>query len=272
MSNTPSRNTLGSLTRKRVEELLDQGKRLDGRELTQFREIAIESDMIGTAEGSAQVTLGKTVVMAGVKISTGEPFPDTPDKGVLTVNAELVPLASPEFETGPPREKAIELARVVDRGLRESEIVDLKKLCMVPGKTVYVIFVDLYVLNHGGNLIDASTLAALSALMNTKLPNYSAKKNSIVKPKPGYTKLETKNSPVSITTAKIQETLIFDPSLEEERIMDARITITFDSEGDIRAMQKGGQGVFTIEEVKNLTSTAREKAEELRGRLQELIK
>ncbi|MBL7118494.1 exosome complex protein Rrp42 [Candidatus Bathyarchaeota archaeon] len=272
MSTTPKRNGLSSLTRKRIEELLDQGKRLDGREFTQFREITIESDMIGTAEGSAQVTLGKTVVMVGVKVSIGEPFPDTPTKGVLIVNAELVPLASPKFEAGPPKENAIELARVVDRGLRESETVNWEALCLVPGKTVYVIFVDLYVLNYAGNLIDASALAALSALMNTKLPNYSTMKNGTVKPKSGHTKLEIKNSPISITTAKIQETLVFDPSLEEEKTMDARITITFDSEGNIRAVQKGGQGAFTLEEIKDLTSTAREKAEELRGQLRELIK
>ena len=47
---------------------------------------------------------------------------------------ELVPFASPMFESGPPREDAIELARVVDRGIRHSEIVDKKKLCITPGK------------------------------------------------------------------------------------------------------------------------------------------
>jgi exosome complex component RRP42 len=272
MSATPSASALGSLTRKRIEELLNQGKRLDGRELTQFREIKIESDIIGTAEGSAQVTLGKTVVMAGIKVSTGEPFPDTPENGVLIVNAELVPLASPEFETGPPNENAIELARVVDRSLRESEVVDLKALCLAPGKTVYVIFVDLYVLNHDGNLFDASTLAALSALMKTKFPKYSAKKDGTIKPKSGETKLELQGLPVSITAAKIQESLVFDPSLHEEEAMDARITMTFDSEGDIRAIQKGGQGTFTIQEIKDFSSNAKDKAEELRDRLGELIK
>jgi exosome complex component RRP42 len=60
----------------------------------------VEQGIIEKAEGSARVLLGKTEVMAGVKIETGEPFPDTPNEGVLTVNAELVPLASPTFEPG----------------------------------------------------------------------------------------------------------------------------------------------------------------------------
>jgi len=255
-----------------MEELLGQQKRLDGRELTQFREIKIESGLIGTAEGSAQVTLGKTVVLVGIKTGTGEPFPDTPEQGVLTVNAELVPLASPEFETGPPNENAIELARIVDRSLRESEVVDLSKLCLVPEKSVYVFFVDLYVLNHDGNLIDASNIAALAALVNTKLPKYSAKKDGSVKQKPGHTNLEIRDFPVSITATKIKDTIVFDPSLDEEKAMDARITMTYDSEGNIRAIQKGGQGALTVEEIKSFSSIARDKARDLRSRIKEMIK
>ena len=271
MSVTPSGSTLGSLVRKRIEELLREGKRLDGRDLTQFREVKIESGIIKTAEGSAQVTLGATVVLVGIKTTTGEPFPDTPEQGVLTVNAELVPIASPNFESGPPSEEAIELARIVDRGLRESNAVGLKKLCLVPGKLVYVVFVDIYVLNHGGNLIDASTLAALSALMNAKLPKYRVEKDGTAKRESGCVELKIHDKPISVTAARIGGALLFDPSLEEESAMDARITMTFDSEGDLRAMQKGGQGTFAIEEIKSFALAAKDKAEEIRDRLKGLI-
>ncbi|MGW8289540.1 MAG: exosome complex protein Rrp42, partial [Candidatus Bathyarchaeia archaeon] len=111
--------------KKRIIELLESGKRTDGRGPTDYRDIKIESGVIERAEGSARVLLGKTEVIVGVKISTGTPFPDVPDTGVLTVNAELVPLASPDFEPGPPGEDAVELARVVDRGIRESKAIDL---------------------------------------------------------------------------------------------------------------------------------------------------
>lgn len=271
MSVTPSEAILGSLDRKRLEELLAEGKRSDGRDFNQFREIEVESGLIGTAEGSAQVTLGKTVVLAGIKVGVGEPFPDTPDQGVLTVSAELVPIASPEFESGPPREDAIELARVVDRGLRESKLVDLAKLCLSPGKTVYVIHVDLYVLNHGGNLIDASNIAALSALLNTRLPKYTVKKDGTTVRGSGHTDMKIQNTPISLTAVKIGDSLLLDPSLEEEAMMDARITMAFDSEGSIRAIQKGGKGTFSIEEVKGLVSTGGDKAEEIRSRLMKLI-
>src|SRR3990170_3115402 len=149
---------------KQIGQTIEAGKRLDGRGLADYREFTIEEGLIERAEGSARIRLGKTEVLVGVKVETGAPFPDTPNDGVLTVNAELVPLASASFEPGPPDESSIELARIVDRGIRESKMVDSTKLCIEAGKKVFVVFVDVYVLNHDGNLIDASALAAVSEI------------------------------------------------------------------------------------------------------------
>jgi exosome complex component RRP42 len=101
--------------------MIEKGKRLDGRGLKTTGKSKIEQGLIEKAEGSARVLLGKTEVLVGIKVETGTPFPDTPNEGVMTVNAELVPLASPTFEPGPPDENSIELARIVDRGIRESK-------------------------------------------------------------------------------------------------------------------------------------------------------
>ena len=63
---------------KQIEQQIEKGKRLDGRGLSDYREIKIEQGLIERAEGSARVLLGKTEVLVGVKIGTGTPFPDTP--------------------------------------------------------------------------------------------------------------------------------------------------------------------------------------------------
>ena len=204
---------------KQIEQLLEKGTRLDERGLLDTREIKIEQGVIEKAEGSARVFLGKTQVLVGVKVETGEPFPDTPNDGVMTVNAELVPLAHPNFEPGPPDENSIELARVVDRGIRESHAIDTEKLCIEAGKKVFVVFVDVYVLNHDGNLIDAAALAAMAALMNTKMPNYEIKDGEL-KIKQGYTPLPMKSHPITVTIGKINNKLIIDPWIEEETVMD----------------------------------------------------
>jgi exosome complex component RRP42 len=182
---------------------------------------------------------------------------------VLTVNSELVPLASPEFEAGPPSEESIELARIVDRCIRESKAIELERLCILPGQKVFVIFVDIYVLNHDGNLIDASSTAALAALMNTKLFNYEIEDGE-VKRKPGYFELPIRNYPISVTFANINGIMIVDPWLDEEQVMRARLTIAFDKEGKICAMQKGGYGTLTPQQVMETILIAKKKAEELR--------
>jgi len=251
---------------KQITQLIDKGKRLDDREPTDYRELKIEQGLIERAEGSARVLLGKTEVVVGVKVEIGEPFADTPNDGVLTVNAELVPLASPGFEPGPPDENSIELARIVDRGIRESKAINTEKLVIDPGKKVFVVFVDIYVLNHDGNLIDASALAAMAALINTKMGKYEVEDGE-VKTKPGYEPLPMKKHPITVTCAKIGDKLVVDPSLEEEQVMDARISIAFDDDDNICAVQKGGAGYFEPKELVEAARIAKEKATEMRKKL-----
>ena len=49
--------------------------------------------------------------------------------------------------------------------------------------------------------------------------------------------------------AKIDNFIIVDPTIDEWAIMDARITITTNSDGNVVALQKGGSDGFTQEEL-----------------------
>src|SRR3989344_7191901 len=117
-----------------ILEALNQGIRFDGRKLTEYREILVEVGVAKNAEGSARVKIGETELIVGVKMEVAEPYPDIPDEGTMSVGAELLPLSNPDFELGPPGIEAIELARVVDRGIRESKCIDFKKLCIEIGE------------------------------------------------------------------------------------------------------------------------------------------
>lgn len=271
MSSTPHLPPVAVIGQKTVVDMLASGKRVDDRRLDEFREMKLEVGLIERACGSALINLGKTKVMVGVKVEEGTPFPDTPDEGVLTVNAELVPLASPSFEPGPPNENAIELARVVDRGIRESKAIDLKALCVQPRGKVFVVFVDVYVLDHDGNLIDASSIASLAALLSAKMNEYEVKNGEIVY-KPELKPLPVQNHPVAITLAKIGKSLVVDPSLNEEQVMSARLTVASDKNGRICAMQKGGSEALSVEEVKEGVALALSKAPEIRSKILEVAK
>jgi exosome complex component RRP42 len=270
MSSTPLITTLSKIEQNTILDLLSKGKRIDGRSLLDFRELKIDYGVIEKANGSAQLSLGKTKVLVGIKVEIGEPFPDTPNEGVLTVNAELVPLASPSFEPGPPDENSVELARVVDRGIRESKTIDLKKLCIFPGKKVFVIFVDIYVLDYDGNLIDASSIASLAALLNAKMKSYEVKNGEIVY-KQELIPLPIQNYPITVTIGKVSNALIVDPCLEEEQVMQSRLTIAIDKNNNICAIQKGGLGELTLDEVKKAIEIATIKAKEIRENVLKVV-
>lgn len=247
-----------------VRKLIEESIRPDGRSFDQFRNVNIKTNVINTAEGSAEVVIGNSHVLVGIKLSIGEPYPDVPDEGMLIVNAELVPVASPTFEPGPPDENAIELARVVDRGIRESKSIELEKLCIEPGKKVWTINIDIHVLDHDGNLIDASALGAISALSTTKMPRYDGEK---IDYKEFTGNLPVIDKPIAITIGKISNKLLIDTNLEEENALDARVTIITNNNGDICAVQKGGKGYFTTSELEQAADLSILKGKELRSLL-----
>jgi len=260
----PKKNYVVETIRKAEMTLvLAKGKRLDGRALEEHRPIKIQTGIIQKANGSALVTLGNTEVVAGVKVATGTPFPDTPDKGLLVVNAEILPLASAYAEAGPPSEDAIELARVVDRGVRESEMVDMTKLCLIPSKTVYTVFVDVNIMNVDGNLFDATSYAVVAALRTAKMKKFKVKDDK-VEETDDMVPVPVSKIPVSVTMARIGDSLVVDPNSEEEAAMDMRITITTDDDGNICASQKGEASVISPAQVLQAADTSIRVGKEIR--------
>ncbi|MDH3779700.1 MAG: exosome complex protein Rrp42 [Nitrosopumilus sp.] len=242
-------SVIDELKRTQILELLEQGKRVDGRALDEVREITIETNAIPKANGSARVFLGDTEVVCGVKIQPDRPFPDTGDKGLFICTAELLPLSHPTVETGPPQPHVIELARVVDRGIRESHMIDVSQLVIEKDKSVIGVFADNVVVDYDGNLFDACSYAATAALLTSKTPKWEMVDDRPTLVEGGESELPISTIPVSITMAKIGNHIVVDPNGDEWASMDARITITSDSDGNICALQKGGSNGFTQDEI-----------------------
>lgn len=239
-----------NLTKRRIIQWLSEGKRFDKRGLLQYRNLLIEQGISKKAEGSARVLLGQTEVVAGVKLDIAEPFTDSPEEGVLIVTAELSPMASEKFEPGPPKIEAIEIARIVDRSIRESGFIDLKKLCIKKEEQVWAIFLDIYPINDAGNLIDTSVIAAVAALGDAVFPK-------VEKEKVKYGELTTKalplteKMPLTLTFHKLGRNFILDPVTEEEAASEARLSIALTQSKKeilINALQKGGD-VLTKEQL-----------------------
>jgi len=262
-----------SITIERIKEYLKEGKRFDGRKLDEFREIFIETDISKKAEGSARVKLGKTEVLVGVKMNVETPYPDSPDSGNLVASVELSPMSSDRFELGPPKIEAIELARIVDRGIRESGVIDLKKLCIKEGEKVWTVYIDIYSINADGNLLDASAIGALVALKNAKIPKYDEKEEKVLFGEWTNKKVPLKNDSIlSCTIHKIGDKFILDPTVEEEDASDTRITIALAKDGSIHALQKGGENEITSEELFSVLDLAEKNYKSLYPKIEEAIK
>jgi exosome complex component RRP42 len=207
-----------------------------------------------------------------------EPYTDHENEGTMTTSMELLPLASSNFEYGQPSIEAVEIARVVDRGIRESRFIDFAKLSIVDGEKVWSVFIDLATINDDGNLIDASALAAILALLTARFPVYDEKADKIDFGEFTDKKLplNVENLPLTMTFFKLGEKIFIDPTREEEDITDGRMTIEVSKPAGeksemINAMQKGGDATFSVDEVGSMVEEATKIFKKLKSLVDEEV-
>lgn len=236
--------------KKFIETALLADLRVDGRRPFDYRRLTIK---FGREDGSSEVQLGQTHVMGFVTSQLVQPYRDRPNEGTLSVYTEFSPMADPSFEAGRPGEFAVELGRVIDRGLRESRAVDTESLCVIAGKLVWAIRVDLHILDNGGNLVDASNIAALAALLTFRRPECTlgGEDGQEVMVHPPQVReplpLIIHHLPVAVTFGFLGDDniVVIDPTHSEEAVMGGKMTATLNANGDICAIQKaGGEGIM----------------------------
>ncbi|XP_022988100.1 exosome complex component RRP45A-like [Cucurbita maxima] len=241
---------LSANEKKFIETALLSDLRVDGRRPFDYRNLTIN---FGKDDGSTEVQLGQTHAMGFVTAQLVQPYRDRPNEGTLSIFTEFSPMADPSFEPGRPGESAVELGRVIDRGLRESRAVDMESLCVVSGKSVWAVRVDLHILDNGGNLVDAANIAALAALSTFRRPECSLGGDDgqevIIHPPEVREPLPLiiHHLPIAVTFAffRSESTLVIDPTHYEEAVMGGRMTVTLNANNDVCAIQKaGGEGVL----------------------------
>lgn len=260
---------------EQFKRMFAAGKRFDGRGLLDSRKLEVSYDVSNKAEGSARVKLGKTEVVVGVKLQVGAPYPDSLDKGNLMVSGDLLPLASPRYEVGPPKFNAIELPRLIDRPVRESHMIELDKLVITEGEKVWTVIIDIYPINDDGALIDAASIATIAALRNTIVPELDEDGRI------DYDKKSTKklpladiDAPISISVFKLGNNLYLDPTREEEEAAEVRVTFGVSKDNGkhyINSAQKSGETVFTREELEKIMEILPKKFDELNEKLKKLL-
>lgn len=125
------------------------------------------------SNGSSRVTLpgSDTDVLCSVRAELVIPSALHPSDGVVELNVDLLPTAT-SVAGGDNRRRRTEEMEIsaILTDLLLPHVVDRSALCVIPGKYVWRLNVDVMVLTCDGNVVDVCALAIRSAIRSTVLP------------------------------------------------------------------------------------------------------
>ncbi|KAF5102487.1 hypothetical protein D0Z00_000414 [Geotrichum galactomycetum] len=154
-----------------VQRLLHEaGTRYDGREFDEFRQVDLQ---FGTSLGHVEVTLGGTRLVVVISAEVTKPLDDRPFEGQFLITTDISAMASPLFDNYRQSDDENILARLVEKAIRRSNALDLENLCIVAGKSCWLVRADVHYLDFDGGLIDATSLGVIAGLLHFKRPDTS---------------------------------------------------------------------------------------------------
>ncbi|XP_015585207.1 exosome complex component RRP42 [Cephus cinctus] len=228
---------------------VDANFRNDGRIRNEYRAMELETKLMPQTNGSARIRLGNTDVLVGVKVEVDTPFPDNPFEGKLEFFVDCSANATPAFEGKGGDSLATEISNTLALAYQSPHAINLKTLSILPHQQCWKIYVDILILQCGGNLFDAVSIAVKAALYSTEIPKVTAATLDGGKPDIQLSddpydciKLDAKNFPVLVTLCKIGDNCVVDPSSEEETCSSASIVLSTLPDGRFTSVVKMGHG------------------------------
>ena len=149
---------------KKTSLLLEDGRRLDGRNLHEMRPIAMRTGVLNRADGSCYLTWGNNKIICAV-YGPRELHPKhlaRPDKAIVRVEYRLATFSVGERKSPAPRRREYELSKIIADSL--NSIIFLEKF---PNGTVDVF---LTVLDADGGTRCAALTAASLAIADAGIP------------------------------------------------------------------------------------------------------
>ncbi len=155
-------------------------------------------------------------------------------------------MTSPAFEPSRPTETEVLLSRLLEKTVRRSGALDTESLCLVAGQKVWSVRVDVHVLAHDGNLIDASCLAVVVALRHFRKPDTSIEAGQLTVYTPAErapVPLSWLHSPFCVTWSFFGEegdVAVLDATWLEEQVRVGSCTVSLNKHGEICQISKLG--------------------------------
>jgi len=153
------------MSQKKPEKLIDENDiRVDGRKLNEMRPIKVEVGVLGNADGSAYIELGKNKILAAV-YGPREIHPKhlaLPDRAALRCRYHMAPFSVQERKSPAPSRREVELSKVIREALEPSVFTEYYP------RTGIDLFIE--VLQADGSTRCAGITAASLALADAGIP------------------------------------------------------------------------------------------------------
>jgi exosome complex component RRP43 len=227
----PAASVRALFPRHYLQTFLAEGVRPDARAFGETRATTCTPGVISSAEGSASVQVGGTSVVAGVQLSPFSPPALESTAGRLLVVVDMGQVAASQA-AGRVEDQALALSDFVTRTLRQAQAVDENDLVIKEGAAAWAVTLTITCLNFDGNILDAIMLAAVSALLDTRIPAVElSDTGTVVECDRPATPMTIKALPVCLTLALFENIesgkpdMVVDPTAEEEKLSKATVTI-----------------------------------------------
>ncbi|KAH8366997.1 hypothetical protein KR084_010247 [Drosophila pseudotakahashii] len=248
-----------------VQLAAKQSQRFDGRRPNECRDVELT---FGADWGTVAVSLGETKVLTHVTCDLGAPTTSRPNEGKLQLNVNLGGVAFLDEVQTTHDQRSLTLNSLLERTFRSSRCVDLESLCVAAEQHVWCIRVDINVLNHDGNLYDASTIATLAALMHFRRPDVAFADDELriyTEKEREFIPLLFLHYPVSVTYCiyKSSGQPIVDPTLLEENAADSVIVLSFNSYQELCTLNAGGTAPTNVRTIMQCARNAATRAKSL---------
>ncbi|XP_053322999.1 exosome complex component RRP42 [Spea bombifrons] len=252
--------------------------RVDGRACEDYRCIEVETEVVSNTTGSARVKIGHTDVLVGIKAEMGTPKLERPEEGYLEFFVDCSANATPEFEGRGGEELGTEIANVLYKMFENKSSLDLRSLCIQTSEHCWVLYVDVLLLECGGNLFDAISIAVKAALFNAKIPKVhmledddGAKDFELSDDPYDCMRVNVANVPCIVTLSRIGHRHVVDATLQEEACSLASLLVSVTSQGVLTFMRKIGKGSLDPESIFEMIETGKRVTKSLHTSLQSIL-
>lgn len=233
--------------------------RSDNRAINEYRQLSIKH-LTSSYNSPIEVRLGNTQIFSQINAKLVQPRTERPSEGIISFQVDthhLKPNADFTSTNEALNEFRISISNILEKCLKESHALDTNILCVIPGKLVWKVILDISVIKHDGNIFDAAIIAALSSWLTYKIPFFRIKEGELYYD--SFINLTTIHMPLCVTNGiflkknKNEEIMfVLDPTFEEESVMSGSVSICANIFGAISYMHMNTEVQVGLDDIEEL--------------------